>query len=112
MTSSIRSSLSDLFKPGPFPYQQLRLGACLGQAAFLVVKLTITLTDLQARRTESSHAEPPHCREAAPRASENSFALLEGTQNIVLITSGSVPQGETAPTATLITRLLDSLSRT
>ena len=32
------------------------------------------------------HAEPPHCREAAQQASETSFALLEGTQEIVLIT--------------------------
>jgi len=112
VASSIRSTLSDLFRPGSFPYQQLHLGARLGQAAFLVVKLTISLTDLQARWTESSHAEPPHCREAAPQAPENCFALLEGTQKIVLITSGSVLQGETALTATLITRLLDSLSCT
>ena len=112
MTSSIRSSLSDLFKPGPFPYQQLHLGACLAQAAFLVVELPISLTDLQARRTESSHAEPAHCREAAPQASETSFALLEGTQEIVLITSGFVLQGETALTATPITRLLGSYSCT
>ena len=112
MTSSIRLSLSDLFKPGPFPYQQLHLGACLAQAAFLIVKLPIRFTDLQARRTKSSYAEPPHCREAAPRASENSFALLEGTQKIVLITPGSVLQGETALTATLIPRFVDSLSCT
>ncbi|DBA92356.1 TPA: hypothetical protein ACH3X1_003083 [Trebouxia sp. C0004] len=72
------------------PYQQLHLGACLGEAAFLVVRLPIRLTGLQARRTEPSHPEPPHCREAAQRASENSFALLEGTQKIALITPGSV----------------------
>ncbi len=112
MTSSIRSSLSDLFKPGPFPCQQLHLGACLAQAAVLVVKLPIRFTDLQARRTKSSHAGPPHCREAAPRASENSFALLEGTQKIVLITPRSNLQGETALTSTLITRFLASLSCT
>ena len=112
MTSWIRSTLSDLFKPGPFPYQQLHLGACLAQAAFLVVELPISLTDLQARRTESSHAEPAHCREAAPQASATSFALLEGTQEIVLITSGFVLQGETALTATPITRLLGSYSCT
>jgi len=33
--------LSDLTKPGPLPYQQLHLGACLAQAAFLVVELPI-----------------------------------------------------------------------
>ena len=109
VTSSIRSTLSDLFRPGPFPYQQLHLGACLGQAAFLVVKLPIRHTDLQARRTKSSYAQPPQCREAAPQASENSFALLEGTQEIVLITPGSVLQGVTALTATLIVRFLDFL---
>jgi len=41
LTSSIRSSLSDLTKPGPLPYQQLHFGACLAQAAFLVVELPI-----------------------------------------------------------------------
>ncbi|KAL0050468.1 hypothetical protein WJX82_000061 [Trebouxia sp. C0006] len=47
----------------------------------------------QARRTESFHAEPPHCREAAQQASETSFVLLEGTQEIVLITPCSDLQG-------------------
>ncbi len=112
LTSSIRSSLPDLFKPGPLPYQQLHLGACRAEAAFLVVELPISFTDLQAQRTESFHAEPPHCREAAQQASETSFALLEGTQEIVLITPCSDLQGETALTATPSTRLLDSLSCT
>ena len=103
------SSLSDLFRPGPLPYQQLHLGACLAQAAFLVVKLPISFTDLQARRTESFHAEPPNCREAAQQASETSFVLLEGTQDIVLITPCSDLQGEKALTSALIPRLLDSL---
>jgi len=110
VTSSIRSSLSDLFKPGPLPYQQLHLGACLAQAAFLIVELPISFTDLQARRTESFDAEPPHCREAAPQASETSFSLLEGTQEIVLITPCSDLQGEKALTSALIPRLLDSTS--
>ncbi len=52
--------VSDLFKPGPLPYQQVHLGACLAQAAFLVVELPISFTGLQARRTESFHAEPHH----------------------------------------------------
>jgi len=104
--------LSDLNKPGPLPYQQLHLGACLAQAAFLVVELPISFTDLQARRTESFHAEPPHCREAAQQASETNFALLEGTQEIVLITPHSDLQGEKAFTSALIPRLLDAVSCT
>ncbi|KAL0045888.1 hypothetical protein WJX82_007635 [Trebouxia sp. C0006] len=47
----------------------------------------------QARRTKSFHVEPPHCREAAQQASETSFALLEGTHEIVLITPHSNLQG-------------------
>jgi len=39
------------FKPGPLPYPQLHLGACLAQAAFLVVELPISLTDLQVAGT-------------------------------------------------------------
>jgi len=109
LTSSIRSSLSDLFKPGPLPYQQLHLGACLAQAPFLVVELPIRFTDLQARRTESFHAEPPVCREAVQQASETSFALLEGTQEIALITPCSELQGEKALASALIPPLLDSL---
>jgi len=87
-------------------------GVCAAQAAFLVVELPISFTDLQARRTESIHAEPPHCREAAQQASETSFALLKETQEIVLITPCSDLQGEKALTSALIPRLLDSLSCT
>ena len=104
--------VSDLFKPGPLPYQQVHLGACLAQAAFLVVELPISLIDLQARRTKSFYAEPPHCCEAAQQASETSFALLEGTQEIVFITPHSNLQGEKALTSALTPRLLDSLSCT
>ena len=78
----------------------------------MVVELPISVTDLQARWTESFYAEPPRCREAAPQASKTSFALLKGTQEIVLTTPRSDLQGEKALTATLITRLLDSLSCT
>ncbi len=46
-------------------------------------------------------AEPPHCREAAQQAFETSFALLEGTQEIVLITPHSDLQGEKALTSAL-----------
>ena len=109
LTGSIRSSFPDLFRPGPLPYQQLHLGACLVPAAFLVVELPISFSDLQARRTESFFAEPPHCREAAQQASETSFALLEGTQEIVLITPHSNLQGEKALTSAQIPRLVDSL---
>ncbi len=98
------------FQARSLPYQQLHLGACLAQASFLVVELPISFTDLQARRTESVHAEPPHCREAAQQASETSFALLEGTQEIILITPHSDLQGEKALTSALIPRLHDSLS--
>ncbi len=104
--------MSDLFKPGSLPYQQLHLGPCLAQAAFLVAELPLNFTDLQARQSKSCRAKPPHCREAAPQASETSFALFEGTQEIVLITPGSVLQGETALTATPITRFLGSYSCT
>jgi len=79
--------LKDLFKPGPLPYQQLHLGACVAQALVLVVELPISFTDLQAQRTESLHAEPPHCREAAQQASETSFALLEGLTFLHLLSA-------------------------
>ena len=74
--------------------------------------MPISFTDLQARRTESFHAEPPHCREAAQQASETSFALLEGTQKIVLITPHSDLQSEKALTSALIPRLIDAVSCT
>ncbi|DBB15049.1 TPA: hypothetical protein ACH3X3_004065 [Trebouxia sp. C0006] len=85
---SFRSHLILLCKVVSFGHST----AALSQEAWLV-------------RTESFHAEPPHCRKAAQQASETSFALLEGTQEIVLITPCSDLQGSlsNAPAARICT---------